>query len=243
MRCLHIAPLLMLVACTTLTSVDAPDITQRADYNTAAGASALATGSMTRFVSAFGGAAAGNSLAFNQVLQSGQIADELLLTGTNLNERDWDSRSLIEPPAGGDLYSPLQNARINLLTAIGAVERSAPDSNARIGQLFALVGFTETFFGENFCTGVPLTQLDADFRPIYSQPTTRDQLFDQAVAHFDSAITHGADSSRILQLAQVGKGRALLNSGRFAQAAQAVSSVPTTYAYDATFVTGTIEMG
>ena len=56
-----------------------------------------------------------------------------------------------------------------------------------------------------------------------------------AVAQFDSAITLAKDSVRILYLAEIGKGRALLALGQFSQAAAAVSTVPDGYQYIETY--------
>jgi hypothetical protein len=235
-----------LVGCKDLTSVDAPDVRQPADYASAAGASALATGALTRFTDAFAGF---GGLSFvsgghNQILFSGLLADELFVTSAGLGGGAWDRRNPLDPSVEGPrLYNPLHTARINLLTAIASLERTAPDSSARIGQLLALTGYTELFFGETFCAGVALGRLDADFRPLYGQPLTSAQLYQQAVADFDSALVYGTDSARIVQLAQVGKGRALLNLGQFSQAAAAVASVPTSYVYNVTFVTGTLQNG
>jgi hypothetical protein len=224
------------LSCSGLTSVDAPDVRQPADYTTAAGASALATGAMTRFIDAFGA-------AYQQVTLSGLIADELVATANNV-ALGWDNRNPSEPAVdGGGLYARLHGARINLLTAIAALQGTAPDSSARIGQLFAINAYTEVFFGEGFCAGVPLSRLDSDFRPLYGPPLTGAQLYQQAVADFDSALLYAANSARISQLAQVGKGRALLNLGRFSEAAEAVAGVPTSYVYHATFVMGTLENG
>ena len=232
------------LGCGKITSVDARDVVQPDDYGTAAGASTLATGAITRFAFAFGGADPAAIIGRNQVLQSGQIADELFATSTNLAEIEWDRRDVIAPSGSAALlYEPLHNARVNLLNAISALESTAPDSAARVGQLFALVGYTEVFLAEGFCGGVMLGHLDANLSPVYGQPLTATQLYQQALADFDSALAHGADSVRILQLARIGRGRALLDMARFAEAAAAVASVPTSYAYDVPFVTGTMHNG
>lgn len=230
-----------LVGCRGLTSVDAPDVRQPEDYATAAGASALAIGAITRFNSAFGGGTPNDG---NQVTRSGLIADELFSTAITVGggAREWDSRDPIAASSGA-FYDRLHSARINLLTAIASMQRTGPDSSARVGQLFALVGYTEVFLGESFCAGVPLGRLDAEFRPLYGEPLTASEVYERAVADFDSALFFGRDSARIASLAAVGKGRALLNLGRFSEAGATVENVLTTYVYDATFVAGTLDNG
>src|ERR1051325_6513140 len=99
--------------------------------------------------------------------------------------------------------------------------------------MFALMGFTEVFFAEDYCSGVPLSRLDESYAPVYGMPLTTAQMYQQAIADFDSALIH-ADSARIRQLAQVGKARALLNLGKFAEAAQAAAPVPTTFVLNVT---------
>ena len=48
------------------------------------------------------------------------------------------------------------------------------------------------------------------------------------------------DSVRFVNLARVGQGRALLDLGRYAEAAAAVASVPDDYRYDELFEPGTL---
>lgn len=213
-----------LLGCNSLTSVEAPDVRQPKDYTTAAGASALAIGAKTRFIESF-------SNFEGQVGSSGLIADELTTTSLSASQTIVDRRQVAQAVAGGMHYGPLQTARVNLFSAIGALQQSAPDSTARIGQLFGLAAYTELFFGESFCAGVPFSAIDAASRPVYGTPLTNREMYERAVADFDSALAYGADSTRIRDMAAVGKGRALLNLGRFNDAAAAVAAVPTTYVY------------
>jgi hypothetical protein len=92
-------------------------------------------------------------------------------------------------------------------------------------------GFTYLLFAENFCSGVPFSTLTAAGVE-YGEPQTRDQMLAIAVAKFDSAITF-AGSADLTQryLGQVGKARAQLNQGKFAEAAVAVSGVPADFRY------------
>jgi hypothetical protein len=80
------------------------------------------------------------------------------------------------------------------------------------------------------CSGIPLGQI-ANGQPVYGQPLSTSDLFARSIADFDSAAALAVDSARILNLARVGRGRALLDLGRFPEAGSTVSPVPTTYAY------------
>ena len=229
------------IGCSAL-SVDSPDVTQPIDIESAAGASSVAIGAMTDFASAFGGATPTATAGTNHVTSSAQIADEFFATGLSVGT-ELDSRTVADPSSTSGAYNALHASRVNLLYAIDNFERIAPDSGARIGQLFALVGFTEIFLAETFCSGVPLSHLDPSFRPIYGEPLTNDEIYQHALTQFDSARKHAVDSTRIVQLAQLGQARTLLNLGRFAEAALAVATVPSNYTYSVAYVTGTLNNG
>jgi hypothetical protein len=85
-------------------------------------------------------------------------------------------------------------------------------------------------FAEGYCAGVPFSRVleNGDFE--YGDPLTTVQMFTRAEATADSALTNAAGAT-YRALAQVAKGRALLNRGQFAQAAQAVSGVATSFRY------------
>ena len=65
-----------------------------------------------------------------------------------------------------------------------------------------------------------------------------EELYARAIALFDTALTLAGDSSRFGNLAKVGKGRVLLDQGKFAEAAAAVADVPLTFVYNAEFKSG-----
>src|SRR5262249_10852917 len=151
---------------------------------------------ITQFNFGFGGALSNFTWGSNQVTASGLISDELMTTSSsfaNGYNLDWDDRSTMDPARNEDYYTQVASARVNLQRAILAMQQAARDSTARIGQLFALLGFTEVFFGENFCNGVPLGSVDANLVPIYGKPLTNTELLQQAIADFDSASKYGAD--------------------------------------------------
>lgn len=224
MRWLISAIAAMLVSCSALTEIDAPDVIEPNEYGTVAGANALAAGAITLLHVGLG----------EQVIESGQMADELMNVDAG-STAEWDRRSTTDPTATTNPYDRIAAARQSLLTAIGMFQRVAPDSGARIGQLYAMLGFTTVFLGENFCAGVTLSRRDALLRPVYGSPLTMPQLFDSALTAFDSAMFYARDSVRITSLARVGRARALLQLGRFADAASAVAPVATTYVYNATY--------
>ena len=98
----------------------------------------------------------------------------------------------------------------------------------------SVAGFTYVYFGEDFCSGVPFSRATADSL-IFGQPQTTEEIFNSALAKFDSALAHPGLAEdldgTITNLALVGRARALLNLGRFDEAAEAASSVPTEFQY------------
>ena len=136
---------------------------------------------------------------------------------------------------GANMYVYIHRARARIALARQALQLYAPDGpstpKAWQGELYALEGYTVLWFAENFCSGIPLTDTKLVGVSEPSAGLTTQQMFQRAIALFDSAAVSGADSSRFVNLAKVGKGRALLDLGRFAAADSAVRGVPTDFVY------------
>lgn len=103
-----------------------------------------------------------------------------------------------------------------------------PQRTVYMGQMLALRGFASLRLAEDNCSGFPLHELNG-YTPVYGSPLTTDQALTRALADLDSAVVLAADSTRILNFARIARGRALLALGKFADAADAVASVPTIY--------------
>jgi len=54
-------------------------------------------------------------------------------------------------------------------------------------------------------------------------------MFQLAIAHFDTALSLAETNARVLNGSKIGKGRALMNLGKFTEAAAAVAGVPTNF--------------
>lgn len=211
--------------CSGLTDVRAPDVVTPSALSSRAGADALRAGAINGFITAYVG-------SFNgQITTSGAIADEFTRATAGSALAQADQRRIPDPdPNLSYPHVAIQRARVNARQAIDALRPFAPATNWAIGELFALAGFTEVYLAENMCSGIPLGSI-VDQQPQYGAPQTTTQLLERAIADFDSALVYGADSSRVLNLARVGRGRALAGLGRFRDAALSVSGVPTAYAY------------
>lgn len=175
----------------------------------------------------------------NYVLYSGLFADELEAWnfgtpgGTPALINTIDARQLPEgttsaPPT----YVALNAVRATAAEGIGALAAYAPEASPALrGQLYALQGYAEILLADLYCSGVPLSTFDFHGDFTYKASSTTAQVYQDAVAKFDTALALSADSSRIMNLARVGKGRALIDLGQYAEAAAAVASVPDDYAY------------
>jgi hypothetical protein len=104
-------------------------------------------------------------------------------------------------------------------------------SNAQQGHLDALEAYSDVYLADLFCSGVPLSTLDYGKDFTYKPGSATTDIYKTAIALFDSALTLAADSDRILNFARVGKGRALLALGSYADAATAIAGVPDGFQY------------
>lgn len=140
-------------------------------------------------------------------------------------------------------YGALQNLRAQAHNAIGFLAAYAPNSSPALrGHLYAMMGYAEVFLADLYCSGVPLSTVTVNGDYVYQPGSSTRDVYLHAAALFDTAIVLagdstralvGVDSTRIVNLARVGKGRALLDLGvdSLVAAQAAVAAVPTTYEY------------
>lgn len=227
---------LVLTACSTeeLLSVEDPDIINPGSVNSPAGAAALYAGAIGEFSFAIVGDAGGTE---GQILVGGLMSDEFVHSGTFPTRLEYELRASTD--RNGTLtgvFRFLHRARVLLEAAVPALQTYSPTPAYRIGEAFALAGYTYVFAGEHYCSGVPFSN---PFPAVsFGTPLTTAEVFTRAVERFDSAAAYftAADSAttRRLYLAQLGKGRALLNLGDYAGAAAAVAAIPVDFVYNTT---------
>ncbi len=129
-------------------------------------------------------------------------------------------------------YGQLQQVRGQAEQARGLLTQYGGDSlRALRGHVRALEGYAETFLADLFCSGIPLSTVDYGGDYTLQPGSSTQDVYQHAVTLFDSAVALAGDSARILNLARVGRGRALLALGQYAQAGQAVAAVPDGFAY------------
>lgn len=214
--------------------VENPDIIDPTDVASPAGLAALHAGAVGDFSFAIVGNAGGTE---GLIQVTGSFADELGNSETFPTRKEYDQRGPINLQNG-----TLTGTFRNLHQARRAAERAAeviktvsatPATDARVGESFNLEGLLYNFFGEAYCSGVPISTADEQGNLTFGDPLTTTQLFQEAVKRFDSALAYPANAT-VTNTARIGKARALLNLDQPAAAAAAVAGVPTTFSYNTT---------
>ena len=235
-RSARLAALLLLlpVGACGLLDTEQPNIIDPGTINSPEGAQSLRLGALADF--AFVKDGDGTQFDDGFILVTGLLADEFVHSTTPPSEQEIDQRTtaLINPSLS-DVYLNLHKARAGAENAAAALQQFLlqPDSTPDIAEMLSIAGFTYIYFGEAFCSGVPFSRTSGDSL-FFGGPQTAQQIFEGALAKFDSALAHpglALDDGSITNLALVGRGRALLDLDRFTEAAAAVAAVPTDFVY------------
>jgi hypothetical protein len=205
---------------------DRPDLVVPENVTGPKGASLLWAGAIGEFAQAYASGGGG------QAAYAGMFTDEFHLSGTFPTRNEVDRREIDE--RNGTMtgeYSQLHRARVATENAADALAEFAEGGDSRIAEMLSFAGFTYVFFGENYCSGVPYGSTPREGDPVEGTPTTTQETFNLAIERFDAALAATDDDSDQQNLAQTGKGRALLNLAQFDAAAAAVAAVPTDFEY------------
>jgi hypothetical protein len=206
-----------------LLDVTDPDVLNPAEYTTPAGAVPLRIGVIANFTSAFDGG------TDSFVTITGNLADELLASDTFDGRLTINARKSVEINTEMEaVYRAMQRARTAAARAAATLAVSAPTPLSNRGELYMLLAYSELMLGEGWCPGVPFSSEDGT-TTTFGQPLTTEQMFQAAVAHFDTALSLAETNARVLNGSKIGKGRTLMNLGKFAEAAAAVTGIPTNF--------------
>lgn len=229
-----------------LLDTDQPNIVNADELDTPAGAETKRLGAISIFALAKDGdfnpvAIPGSDDTFNDnsdghVLTSGILADEFVNPGFIPSRTEIDVRNARATTAGlGAMFQSLHRARSAAEDAALSLQTfgESPDTDPGIPEMLSLAGLSYIFMAEDFCSGIPISRVVND-QIVFGQPLTTMQVFDTAVARFNLALTHPSliPGDPVHSLASVGLARALLNQGRFAEAAAAVATVPPGFVYE-----------
>jgi hypothetical protein len=215
----------LVAACSSLTDVTAPGIVLPAAEENAAGA-------VARYV----GAVRITTVALDSGISVGaRWTDELISAsrpGSGITTSEDARRPQNLTWQTGAIFTTFMNTRVVIGRAEEALRTHAPTPGGRLGQLYGYMGYIELYLAEMFCNGIPFSTIDDDGNVDYGGPVRTTEIYARAMAHFDSALAVSVDSPRVANLARVGRGRALLQLGRYAEAAAAVTAVPTSFVYN-----------
>lgn len=227
---------LLLAACNPdrVLDVGDPDVVRPGNLTGKGALPALRNGVLGSFQIAYSGGGDLQNGGHEGIIQLGGLfIDELINAETFSDRINLDQRRVTA--ANGSmvaLFLDLSRARAAAASAARNYEQLDPGTEGH-AEMIAIDAFAHILFGEHYCSGVPFSTITASEELIYGEPQTREEMFTTAVAKFDSVLVMATalQSAQLEGLARVGKGRALVNLGRWTDAANAVSAVPTDFAY------------
>ena len=222
-RVLAILLLLGLVACSNLLDVSNPAQVEEADLDNPALAETMMNSALGRFECAF----------VNYIIAAAVLNEEFLhgsswvslgphaRRDTSLEEETGgcpDNRST--PNTGA--YTPLQQARYLAEDGARRIEafpdEAVPNKTEMLGWMAAYAGYATLLLGEGWC------EMAFDGESLQ----TPQQAFARAAERFSSAIStaQGIGEPDMEHMARVGRARANLNQGNFAEAVSDAEQVP-----------------
>ena len=234
------------LACNTekLLVVNDPDVARPQALTGVAALPTLRAGAIGNFGVAYNGGVSDVA----QVQASALLTDEFINTETFPTRIEIDQRAISltntslanNGNTGGGTYFDINRARASADQAVDAYKQFAVTASDSAGypEVLALSGFTYILFAENYCGAVPISKQEPDGSFTFGAPESKSTLLDSAISKLNQALAvRGAGTgapltATFLNLASVGKGRALLDKGDYANAALAVANVPTTFQYN-----------
>lgn len=241
---LFMAGTLVATACHTL-DVTQPDIIQPGNLQSAAALPTIRAGAIGDFTIAYSGSGAQGSSGTveGQILTAGLLSDELINTETFPDRINVDRRFVeINGATMATVFRNLSKARRSAEVAAANFRMLAPDTtkDSGLSEMLSLAGFAYLMFAENYCSGVPVSNVDPSGQLLFGQPLTTTQMLDTALNRLNqalgaaNALTSASSKTQFAALAQVGRARAFLDLGQFDSAAVAAATVSTGFSYAVT---------
>lgn len=227
----------LLAACdtvkTNLLEAVNPSIIDPSSVQSAAGATAVRNGALSRLRSA---TADGESTW----LFGGLLVDEWASSSTFVQNDETDQRSiqLNNGTVQGELRT-LYRVRTDANQAIVLLNKYKPTPAADVGEMYFARGFAELQLASDFCNGIPLSDGAGDVA-VFGKPLPVKDVFATASSSLDSAmnLSTATDAGSVLinRAARIAKARALLGMGlaNAPAAAALVTGIPTNFRYDVT---------
>jgi hypothetical protein len=204
----------------------------------AAGAEALRVGAIGGLQSMVGG----TTVNQENIWMLSDLLTDVWKSGDTFLERNETDQRAVQASNGvwSSAYIMAHRARGYARDAAAALAASIPNQPGEQAEMWFIVGFAEKEISQDFCNGTPFSVTQNGVAQ-YQAGITNAAGFQLAITHFDSALAlaGGADSvaPRAKQAALVAKAEALVDLGKFSEAAALVpaSAVPTTFQYAMTF--------
>ena len=220
-----------------LLTVATPDVVLPKDIAGAAALPSAYAAAIADFQVGYAGGYGGGPPALDLNEGIGQMT--ALLGDEFLNAETFSTRVEVDRRATDDnnqttlqTFQDLQRSR-STSDLVASRFREFLPNDSRGAEVQALGAYILVLMGEAYCNGVPTSVVNADGSFTYGAPQTGVQLFTTALAKFDSAITvaSATGGATALNLARIGKGRTLIDLGRYAEADAAVAAVPSSFNY------------
>jgi hypothetical protein len=226
---------LSLAGCDTdeIVQVEDPAQLQPGATNNPGAVPALVNGSFRQFVGGYSG------LGDDSFLSASAVITDEFAWGDSFTTRFAADRRTLQAPVLGNIsdaaFSRLHQARIQALRASALIDRFEADLTDPDGMRLILrntEGYVYVTLSEGWCGAVPFSTIPAegDIDPsaiVYGPSQSTVQMNEAAIAFFDDALALDPTN----ELAMVGKARALLNLGRYAEAEGAVADVTDTFVF------------
>jgi SusD/RagB-like outer membrane lipoprotein len=230
---------LLISACSVdnVLKVPDPDVARPGDVIKAAGLPTVLAGAVGDFQVAFAGTGGGTGIE-GLVNMTGLLADEFTFTETFPTRVQVDRRAIDRNNSTMlTIYFVAQRARQSAFRAESAYAVLAP-TDTLYAEALSLEGYSFILLAESYCSGVPITKLDAAGNIVPGQPLTTQQLADSAIDRFSRArAVLGTRSPFLNSLTRVGQARATLFrtnsslSANLTAAAALVAPVPDDFEY------------
>ncbi|MEP6493372.1 MAG: hypothetical protein ABJF01_11885 [bacterium] len=212
-----------------------PDVVLPKDISGAAALPSAYAAAIGDFQVAYAGGY-GTGLDNNEGLaqMSGLLADELVNAETFNTRIEVDRRATrVINATTLQTFQDMQRARATA-DLVASRFRQFDAKNPQGAEIQALAAYAYMLLAEDYCNGVPTSKVNDDGTFTFGEQQSGQQLLNAAVAKFDSAIAIASANGggAALNLARVGKGRALLDLNKPAEAATAVAAVPSAFVYN-----------
>jgi hypothetical protein len=210
-----------------------PDIINPSSVESAAGATAVKNGALSRLRVA-------SSDGESTWMFGGLLVDEWATSSTFVQNQETDQRSI--QLNNGTIQTELRalyRVRTDANQAIALLQKYKPLPAADVAEMYFARGFAEFQLASDFCNGIPLSD-GATSNVVFGKPLPIKEVFAVAIASLDTAIamTPGTDNAsvQVNSASRIIKARALLGLGlsNAPAAAALVTAIPTTYRYDVT---------